>query len=586
MTSAQHLSWRSLRMRSAGCAAVLALPLLLAACGGSSGDDPLLRKTALGEVQGAADAASSTYTWKGIPFAKPPVGALRWQAPQEPAAWTTTKATTSFGPACAQYGRIYGPGANNRYDATIGTTLNQAVGSEDCLYLNVWRPATEDKNLPVIVFFHGGSNVSGYTADPMYDGAQLAKSANAIVVTPNFRLGIFGFLNLPQLKTGDASVDSGNFALLDSIKALQFVRTNAAAFGGNPDNVTIMGQSAGAINVWALQTSPQMVAAKPQLFQRVVPLSGGISMASNLPAGSLPTLNTASVALAQGNALVQNLAIADGLASDAASAQAYLASLSKEQVAEYLRSKTPAQLLGVLLTRLAAAGLGGSGPIPDGTVVASDPIAAINAGNYLKVPVLAGNTRDEGKLFSAFLPLVGGTGNARLVTDAQLFANHLGYQPNAAAQTKVEEWIAPSYLPVAAPTTGFTARAEALNRIFFLNSRDNVLNALKARQENVWYYRFNWDKQPAPWNDIYGAVHVADLPFVFGNFGPSLFGNVWFNTANRSGREALSAAMMQTLGSFAHNGDPNNAALGVAWPAWPRTLVFDATPVAKAIRVE
>ena len=185
MTSAQHLSWRSLRMRSAGCAAVLALPLLLAACGGSSGDDPLLRKTALGEVQGAADAASSTYTWKGIPFAKPPVGALRWQAPQEPAAWTTTKATTSFGPACAQYGRIYGPGANNRYDATIGTTLNQAVGSEDCLYLNVWRPATEDKNLPVIVFFHGGSNVSGYTADPVYDGAALAKSANAVVVTAN-----------------------------------------------------------------------------------------------------------------------------------------------------------------------------------------------------------------------------------------------------------------------------------------------------------------------------------------------------------------------------------------------------------------
>ena len=113
-----------------------------------------------------------------------------------------------------------------------------------------------------------------------------------------------------------------------------------------------------------------------------------------------------------------------------------------------------------------------------------------------------------------------------------------------------------------------------------------MLNALKARQENVWYYRFDWDKQPAPWNDIYGAVHVADLPFVFGNFGPSLFGNVWFNTANRSGREALSAAMMQTLGSFARNGDPNNAALGVAWPAWPRTLVFDATPVAKAIRVE
>jgi carboxylesterase type B len=156
------------------------------------------------------------------------------------------------------------PGSNNKHDETIATTLNQAVGSEDCLYLNVWRPATNESNLPVIVFLHGGSNVSGYTADPMYDGAALAKTANAIVVTPNFRLGILGFMNLPQLKTGDASTDSGNFTMLDSIKALQFVRTNSSSFGGNPDNVTVVGQSAGAINVWALQTSPLMTAANPR----------------------------------------------------------------------------------------------------------------------------------------------------------------------------------------------------------------------------------------------------------------------------------------------------------------------------------
>ena len=167
--------------------------------------------------------------------------------------------------------------------------------------------------------------------------------------------------------------------------------------------------------------------------------------------------------------------------------------------------------------------------------------------------------------------MVGGTGNARLPTDAALFANHFSYQPNAAPQTTVEQWIAPSYLPVGnAPTTGFTARAETLNRFLgFLNSRDNVLNALKAKQENVWYYRFDWDEQPAPWNDIYGAVHVIDLPFLFGNFGPSLFGNVWFNEANRPGRAELSAAMMQTVSSFARNGDPNNSSLGVTWAAWP-----------------
>jgi para-nitrobenzyl esterase len=567
-------------------AAALSIPVVLAACGGSGGgSNPLLRQTHLGEIQGAQDAAG-TYSWKGVPFAKPPVDALRWQPPQEPQAWTTTKNTTTFGNACAQYGRIYGPGSNNTYDATIGTTLGQAVGSEDCLYLNVWRPATSDTNLPVIVFFHGGSNVSGYTADPMYDGAALAKTANAIVVTPNFRVGVLGFMNLPQLKTGDASTDSGNFTLLDSIKALQFVRTNANAFGGNPDNVTIVGQSAGAINVWALQTSPMLTAMSSRLFHRVMPLSGGISLATNLPTGSLPTLNPASVALAQGNALLQNLVIGDGLAADATTAQAYIATRSTAQIAEYMRSKTPSQLFTTLLTKLAALGLGGSGPIPDGTVVAVDPIAAINAGNYIHVPVLAGNARDEGKLFPSFLPLVGGTGNARLVTDAQLFANHFTYNPNAAPQTTVDQWITASYLPVNTPVTGFTARAETLNRIFFLNSRDNVLNALKAQQPNVWYYRFDWDEQPAPWNDIYGAVHVVDLPFLFGNFGPSLFGNVWFNTANQPGRLQLSDAMMQTVSNFARNGDPNNASLGVTWPAWPSTLLFDATPTAKSIQVQ
>jgi para-nitrobenzyl esterase len=575
-----------LKTRTLGGLAACLAALLLAACGGGSSDDPLVRKTHLGDVRGAEDAAAGTYAWKGIPFAKAPVGALRWQPPQEPDAWTSARTTTAFGAACAQYGRIYGPGANNRFDESIGTTLNQAVGSEDCLYLNVWRPNHGDGNLPVIVFFHGGSNVSGYTADPVYDGAALAKAANAIVVTPNFRLGILGFINSPALKTGDVGTDSGNFTMLDSIKALQFVRANAKAFGGNPDNVTIVGQSAGAINVWALQTSPVMTAANPRLFHRTVPLSGGISLASNLPAGSLPTLNPAAVYLAQGNALLQNLVIADGLAADAASAQAYLAGRTAAQNAEYLRGKTPAQLFAVLLTRLAPLGLGGSGPIPDGVVVATDPIGAVNAGNYVKVPVLAGNTRDEGKLFPSFLPLVGGTGNARIVTDAQLFANHFSYKPDAAPQTTVDQWIAPTYLPVNAPTTGFTARAESLNRIFFLASRDNVLNALKTKQDNVWYYRFDWDEQPAPWNDIYGAVHVVDLPFLFGNFGPSLFGSVWFNAANRPGRMELSSAMMQSIATFARNGDPNNSALGVSWPTWPHTLVFDATPTTKAIRVE
>ena len=571
-----------------------AIPLLVAGCGGGGGgggtsaanSDPLQPQTSLGVVVGANDTTTGTYSWKGIPYAKPPVGDLRWKPPQDAEAWTAPRTTTSFGNACAQYGRIYGPGANNKYDATIGTTLNTAVGSEDCLYLNVWRPASGERNLPIVVFFHGGSNVSGYTADPMYDGTNLAKTANAVVVTPNFRVGILGFLNMPQLKAGDASTDSGNFAMLDSIKALQFIRNNAASFGGNPDNITIVGQSAGAINVWALQTSPQMVAASPKLFHKVMPLSGGISLGTNLPAGSIPTLSPASTYLAQGNSLLQNLVIADGLAVDAGTATTYIATQTNAQIAAYLRTKTPAQLFTTLLTKLALLGLAGSGPIPDGAVVAADPIAAIAAGNYVKVPVLAGNARDEGKLFPSFLSLVGGAPGARLVTDAQLFANHFSYNPNAAPQTTVDQWLAASYLPVNTPVTGFTARAELLNSVFFLRSRDNVLNTLKTKQDNVWYYRFDWAQQPAPWNDIYGAVHVIDLPFLFGNFGPSLFGNVWFNDANKNGRTELSAAMMQTVSAFARNGDPNNTSLGTAWAPWPAKLVFDASATVKTIHSE
>ena len=547
---------------------------------------PTERRTEFGIVVGSDDSATTgTYAWKGVPFAKPPVGDLRWKAPVDPEPWASPRPTQQFGNACVQYGRIYGPGANNRYDATIGTTLNQAVGNEDCLYLNIWRPATLHGGLPVIVFVHGGSNVSGYTADPVYDGAALAKSADAVVVTVNYRLGIFGFLNVPQLKSGDAIEDSGNFALLDILKALRFINHNIALFGGNPAKVTLMGQSAGAIDVYAMLTSPLVVSSHPQLFHRAVPLSGGISLATNLPPGTIPTLNPASVALAQGNALVLNQLIVDGLATDPASAQAYVASHTSGQIAEYLRSKSPASLLSTLLTRLALLGLAGSGPIPDGTVLPTDPIAAINAGDYVRVPVLAGNTRDEAKLFPTFLTLLGGP-SGRLVSDAQLFSIQFNYDPDAAPQITIQQWIPAFYLPITAPGTGFNARTDLLNSIFFIPSRDNVLDALKRQQSEVWYYRFDWDQEPAPFNDIYAAAHAFDLPFVFGNFGPSLFSNIANSAANRPGRLDLSEAMMQSLGAFARTGDPNAPALGVTWPVWPAMLKFDATPTHKTISVE
>ncbi|MGZ3237168.1 MAG: carboxylesterase/lipase family protein [Burkholderiaceae bacterium] len=580
---------------------------------------PQVRATSYGLVQGVNDkAGSGTYFWEGIPFAEPPIGALRWKAPIEPEPWKGTLVTQEFGNACIQNGRIYGPGANNTYDATIGTTLNTPVGSEDCLTLNIWRPANDNTNLPVILYVYGGSNNAGYTADPVYNGANLAKRANAIVVTANYRVGVMGFLNVAQLKTGtDAASDSGNFALLDIIQALKFINKNIPNFGGDKNNVTIMGQSAGAINTWAVVTSP----LSKGLIHKAIPMSGGISLSTNLPKGMFPTLFPAPFYAAQGSALLNTLLIEDGKVTDNESAKAYIATQSSAQVANYLRSKDANVILTTLLTKLTPKGMGISGPVPDGAVLPLDPIAAIAEGNYRKVPILVTNTAEEGKLFAPFLalaPALGGkpgfivddatrfkmmaTFNGDAVKTTATSTNGLAFFPfdavpandlvsilhkaGLSSSLDITDIINPAYLPVDAPTTGWSARTALFSNIFFGPSRNNVMDALLKQQSNVWYSQFNWAQEPAPWNDVYGAAHLFDVPFIFGNFGPSVFSNAINSTANKPGREALSAAMMDTIAAFIKNGDPNNASLGVKWEPWPKKLIFDATLMQKKISVE
>lgn len=594
-----------------GACAALAV-LTLTSCGGSggsTGDAPpqappappvTQRQTTLGVVIGNDDSATSgTYSWKGIPYAKPPVGALRWRAPADMDPWTTARATQQFGNACASSSRIYGPGLNNRYDATIGTSFNSTVGSEDCLYLNVWRPATTTTSLPVIVWVHGGSNITGYTADPVYDGATLAKTANVVVVSVNYRLGVMGFLNSSALKTGNAQDDSGNFALLDLVKGLQFVNKNIASFGGDPGNVTLMGQSAGAVNVWALMTMPAVVNASPALVHRTIPISGGIARAEDVPPALaampggqnwfVPTLEDKSVWATRGDALLTNLLVADGTSANTTAAAAYIATRTQAQLADYLRSKTADQIFDTVLTKLAPLGMSGANPIPDGTVLPLNPTSEIRAGRYLKVPVLAANARDEIKLFPVVtFPWLGlAPGRNPTLTDPVVFAKAMSYDPNAAPAMTVADWIPAQFLPVTAPYPGFNATTDYINQHWFIPGRDSALAALQANAgQKIWYYRFDWDQEPAPFNDVFGAAHAFDLPFVFGNFGPSLFSNFTNSEANKAGRLALSDAMMRSIGAFALNGDPNNPSLGVTWPQWPSMLLFNATPTAKAITVQ
>jgi len=540
----------------------------------------LQRNTSFGPVLGSDDsAAHGTLAWKGVPYARPPVGDRRWTTPVDPEPWSTPRPALAFAPACTQSGRLYGPGLHNRYDETIGSTLGQTLGAEDCLYLNIWAPAAPAAApRPVVVWIHGGSNITGYTADPVYDGSALAKSQGAVVVSVNYRLGIFGFLDAAPLKSGHAEDDSGDFALLDIVKALEFVQRNIANFGGDPRRVTLMGQSAGAVNVYALLTSPMLVARQAPLFHRVVALSGGISSAATLPKGSIPGILPPSVWARRGEALLLESLRTDGSAPDEAAARALIQARGAPAMAAYLRGLSADALLTTVRTRLAPRHLSASNPIPDGWVVATDPITAIREGRYVKVPVLAGSTRDETKLFPQLLairPSLGGV-SGRLLDDAAVFALVSHYDAEAPPATSVAQWIPAAYLPVDKPGTGFNARTAELGRIWFEAIRNDVLDALRSRQSDVWCYEFDWDRLPKPFDMIYGAAHTFDLPFVFGNFGPSLYSNIVSTKTNRRGRLALSTTMMKSIGSFARNGDPNNDALGLRWKPWPARIVFDA----------
>lgn len=558
----------------------MSLALLAGGCAIERGAPSMQRRTTAGPVVGSDDGRTSgTWSWKGVPYARAPVADLRWRAPRDARAWTEPRSATAFGPACVQTGRLYGPGLNNRHDDSIGTTLGRTVGSEDCLTLNIWSPAAPaTAPRPVIVFVHGGSNIAGYTADPVYDGAALARSQDAVVVSLNYRLGVFGFLNQAQLKNGDREEDSGNFALLDIVKALTFVQADIAGFGGDPGRVTLMGQSAGAVNVHALLTSPMLVARARPLFHRAVVLSGGISTAASLPQGAIAGVLPAALWAARGDALLDEGLVAQGRASDAAGARRLVAESGAAAAGGWLRGMPADLVLELVRTRLAARGMASSNPIPDGWVVARDPIAAIRAGRYLHVPVLAGHARDETRLFPQLLalrPEFGGI-SGRLLDDAAVFALVAHYDPEAAPGTTIEQWIPGALLPVDAPITGFGARSAALDRLWFAAIRDDALDALRGRQAAVWAYEFDWDRLPAPFDRIFGAAHTFDLPFVFGNFGPSLYSGISFTRANERGRLALSRVMQDVLGAFARDGDPNHAGLEVTWRPWPGRLRFDA----------
>jgi para-nitrobenzyl esterase len=252
---------------------------------------PLQVMTTDGLVAGAGTDNAAVQVWRGLPYAAPPVGANRWREPQPVAAWSGVRDATRFAPRCVQRG--FAPGAE------------QAVASEDCLYLNVWSAAAStDALLPVLVWIHGGGFFGGSGSDAIYDAENLA-SKGAVVVTFNYRLGSFGFLAHPELTAESPNKSSGNYAMLDMIAVLEWVYDNIAAFGGDPINITIVGESAGAQAVGTLMASPLSAG----LFHHAILQSGGwmgLSMGKQPTLAEREALGSAQVA-AFGAASIEDL---------------------------------------------------------------------------------------------------------------------------------------------------------------------------------------------------------------------------------------------------------------------------------------
>ena len=482
--------------------------------------DPLTQ-TRAGPVRGV-EGKAETWVWKAIPFAKPPVGALRWKAPRDPDPWTEARERSDYCEPCAQY-------------FFIGT---ETYGSEDCLYLNVWRPRTSEANLPVYFWIHGGGNTLGTASSDDYLGANLADRSNLVVVTVNYRVGPFGWFTHPALREGAPGSeldDSGNYGTLDQIKALEWVQDNIEAFGGDPERVMIAGESAGAFNVLSLLVSP----LAEGLFHRAMAESGG-PMASSVEEGEDGARDA-----------ILRILVNDGTAADTAAAEAHLDGMTEPEIEAYLRAKTAHQML-----RAYEPWFGGmffmENVFVDGTVLPPTGYATLGAGTYPnKVPTILGSNKDEMKLF--------------------MFAD-----PIFAGREDLYE-IVTSYGSDVWKATGVDQPARKLRS--------------HADQPDVYAYQFLWgtldeagqSQLPDPYGFILGAFHGLEIPFFFGNdvFFVALQ-YLLFTEENRPGREALSAAMMQYAAQFARTGDPNAPGSGLPeWQPWsnetggPKCILFN-----------
>ncbi|MDC1322095.1 carboxylesterase family protein [Pseudomonadales bacterium] len=471
-----------------------------------------------GMLEGAwSQADASIGVFRGIPYAQPPIGDLRWRAPHDLASWTGVRHATKFGAACWQ----------SYSDDAFVWSRGEFPRSEDCLHLNIWQPKKADATAPVMVWFHGGAHTGGFAHVELFDGTELARQG-VVVVTVNYRLGPWGFLAHPALAEESEHNSTGNYGLMDKIAALKWVQKNIRSFGGNPDNVTLFGQSAGSSSVCALMTSP----LTSGLFHKAIGQSAACLVKEKRDANGQ-----------QRGARLAQLALGELGAQD-----------SESQVtAKQLRSIDNQSLLSAMENSPWSEG---SRIVVDGWVLPEAPVDVFNANQQAKVPLLVGSLANEGH---ELLPL-----------------------NNALTESELDQYLSKTFAETAPKLKALYAEDLAISPGMAL--REILTDAFMAMSMRGWaQYNHNAD-QPTylyymdyvpPAYQIYlfddpnlnlpggprstGAYHSGDLAYVFNNVGKT--GDFWLEEDF-----AMARAMSSYWTNFAKTGNPNGANL----PNWAR----------------
>jgi para-nitrobenzyl esterase len=498
----------------------------------------------------AGVAGNGINDFLGIRFAAPPTGSLRFAPPAAPARVSGTINATSFGSPCPQSASPFG----------------SASTDEDCLFLNVYVPGSSvssRNNMPVMVFFYGGAFVDGQGS--IYDPTNMAISGNTIVVTMNYRLGILGYLASTALSQTSANGVSGNYGFEDQLFALQWVKQNISAFGGNPNDVTIFGESAGAFSVCAAIVSPKASG----LFQRAISESGPC-------AEPLPELAGAE---SSNQAIVSGLGCADSTAAETA------ACLRGASVSAILAEQS------TITNAASLASLAAFFPVVDGDFIPEEPILSIALGEYNHVPIIEGTNANEGRLFVALAfdlnPAVGAITTAEYPVAIQAIAaaliteesGLLATTGNIAAATSSssnskEEQTITSQILHEYPLSNFgNSPGEALGAVLtdgLFACTANISNELFSLSVPTFAYEFNDTNAPTPElppvSFPYGATHTDELQFLF-----SLQADP---DSLSSAEQTLAGTMKSYWTTFARNGNPNSGATA-NWPAF--SLITDDT---------